>query len=365
MNIVLQHQSWPIEKFIEYANNPRKNDHAVDKIAQAIEYFGFRIPIVAKSDGTVVDGHLRLKAARQLGMTNLPVVLADDMTDEQIKAFRISVNKMAELADWDDDLLRNELQDLQAIEFDMALLGFDDDFLNHILDDDQHPNDDNKPEPEIKVSLSDRFMIAPFSVISARDGWWMGRKRAWLALGITSEIGRGEVGMANQNGLNKIMAEKHPRLLLSKGASTDFYRLKRLKESELGRRLTNAEYTAYYESETKAAYNSGTSIFDPVLCEIAYRWFSPPQALIIDPFAGGSVRGIVAAKLNRRYIGIDLRAEQIEANKMNWQAIQGGALTDVNAQTDPLWLTDDSHNIDHILAGHEADFIFSCPPYAH
>lgn len=161
------------------------------------------------------------------------------------------------------------------------------------------------------------------------------------------------------------MAEKHPRLLLSKGASTDFYRLKRLKESELGRRLTNAEYTGYYESETKAAYNSGTSIFDPVLCEIAYRWFSPPQAVIIDPFAGGSVRGIVAAKLNRRYIGIDLRAEQIEANNINWQAVQGGALTDVNAQTDPVWLTEDSHNIDHILAGHEADFIFSCPPYAH
>ncbi len=125
MNIVLKHQSWPIDKLIEYDKNPRKNDHAVDKIAQAIEYFGFRIPIVAKSDGTVVDGHLRLKAARKLGMTKIPVVLADDLTDAQIKAFRISVNKMAELADWDKDLLRAELLDLQGIEFDINLLGFD------------------------------------------------------------------------------------------------------------------------------------------------------------------------------------------------------------------------------------------------
>lgn len=125
MNTNLIYKSWPIDKLIEYANNPRKNDHAVEKIAEAIKYFGFRIPIVAKSDGTVIDGHLRLKAARQLGMTKVPVVLADDLTDEQIRGFRISVNKMSELADWDEDLLRAELLDLQSIEFDMDLLGFE------------------------------------------------------------------------------------------------------------------------------------------------------------------------------------------------------------------------------------------------
>lgn len=122
---MLQHETWPIDKLVEYARNPRKNDHAVDRVAAAIREFGFRVPVVAKSDGTVVDGHLRLKAAKKLGLTEVPVVLADDMTDLQIKAFRLSVNKMAELAEWDDELLALELGELHAAEFDMALLGFD------------------------------------------------------------------------------------------------------------------------------------------------------------------------------------------------------------------------------------------------
>ena len=122
---MLQHETWPIDKLVEYARNPRKNDHAVDRVAAAIREFGFRVPVVAKSDGTVVDGHLRLKAAKKLGLTEVPVVLADDMTDLQIKAFRLSVNKMAELAEWDDELLALELGELHAADFDMALLGFD------------------------------------------------------------------------------------------------------------------------------------------------------------------------------------------------------------------------------------------------
>ena len=122
---MLQHETWPIDKLVEYARNPRKNDHAVDRVAAAIREFGFRVPVVAKSDGTVVDGHLRLKAAKKLGLTEVPVVLADDMTDLQIKAFRLSVNKMAELAEWDDELLAVELGELNAADFDMALIGFD------------------------------------------------------------------------------------------------------------------------------------------------------------------------------------------------------------------------------------------------
>ena len=122
---MLQHETWPIDKLVEHARNPRKNDHAVDRVAAAIREFGFRVPVVAKSDGTVVDGHLRLKAAKKLSLTEVPVVLADDMTDLQIKAFRLSVNKMAEFAEWDNELLALELGELHAADFDMALLGFD------------------------------------------------------------------------------------------------------------------------------------------------------------------------------------------------------------------------------------------------
>ena len=118
-------ETWPIERCIGYARNPRKNDHAVDKVASAIREFGFRVPIVAKSDGTVVDGHLRLKAAAKLGLTEVPVILADDLTETQIKAFRLSVNKVAEFAEWDIELLKLEFADLDATGFDLALTGFD------------------------------------------------------------------------------------------------------------------------------------------------------------------------------------------------------------------------------------------------
>ena len=102
--------------------------------------------------------------------------------------------------------------------------------------------------------------------------------------------------------------------------------------------------------------SSGTSIFDPVLCELAYRWFCPPGGLILDPFAGGSVRGIVASILGRRYVGIDLSARQIAANRTQAAAI----CTDPA----PIWHEGDSHDIADLAPGTEADFVFSCPPYA-
>ena len=114
-----------------------------------------------------------------------------------------------------------------------------------------------------------------------------------------------------------------------------------------------------YDGNESAAGQSGTSIFDPVLCELAYRWFCPPNGLILDPFAGGSVRGIVAAKLGRRYVGIELRPEQVAAN-----AAQLNIINDNDPA--PTWITGDSRNI----AAHcgpdwpGADFLFSCPPYA-
>ena len=141
-------QHWPLDRFIEYARNPRRNDHAVPAIAAAIREFGFRVPILAKSDGLVVDGHLRLKAARQLGLETVPVALADDLTDTQVKAFRLSVNRMAELADWDEDLLRLELQDLASLDFDLSLVGFDGEELARLLDgeDDQGDQPDSPDE---------------------------------------------------------------------------------------------------------------------------------------------------------------------------------------------------------------------------
>ena len=163
----LKVESWPIDKFVFYARNPRKNDHAVDNIAAAIREFGFRVPIIAKSDGTVVDGHLRLKAAKKLGMSEVPVVLADDLTDAQIKAFRISVNKMADLADWDTELLALEFSDLSALDFDLTLTGFGEGELADIMVDKTAgltDPDDVPPVPEQPVTV-------------AGDTWLLGKHR--------------------------------------------------------------------------------------------------------------------------------------------------------------------------------------------
>ena len=119
-----QLESWPTDSLIEYARNPRKNDHAVDRVAAAIREFGFRVPILAKSDKTIVDGHLRLKAAKKLGIEEVPVLLCDDMTDIQVRAFRLSVNKVSEFADWDSEMLRVELDELGKDGFDIELTGF-------------------------------------------------------------------------------------------------------------------------------------------------------------------------------------------------------------------------------------------------
>lgn len=109
--------------------------------------------------------------------------------------------------------------------------------------------------------------------------------------------------------------------------------------------------------EDSAPDSSGTSIFDPVLCELAYRWFCAPGGTILDPFAGGSVRGIVAAKLGRQYVGVDLSAGQIAANEVQAERICGSGLR-------PRWIHGDSSEIGTLCKGTEADFVFSCPPYA-
>jgi ParB-like chromosome segregation protein Spo0J len=106
----------PLEKLIAYSGNPRRNDHAVEAVAAAIKRFGFRVPVLAKSDGTLIDGHLRIKAAKRLGMTEVPVVLCDDLSEAEIKALRISINRMAELAEWDEELLMAELEGLIDFE---------------------------------------------------------------------------------------------------------------------------------------------------------------------------------------------------------------------------------------------------------
>jgi ParB-like chromosome segregation protein Spo0J len=127
---LLQTEVWPIDRFVFYARNPRKHDGAVDRMCSSIREFGFKVPVLARSDGTVVDGHLRLKAARKLGswpggdITGIPVILCDEWSPAQVKAFRLMVNRSVTWAQWDDDLWSLELRELNEAEFDLSLTGF-------------------------------------------------------------------------------------------------------------------------------------------------------------------------------------------------------------------------------------------------
>jgi hypothetical protein len=150
----LEIQIWPINRFILYGRNPRKNDAVVDRMCSSIREFGFKIPVLARSDGEVVDGHLRIKAARKLRIEEIPVILCDEWTPAQVKAFRLMVNRSVNWASWDDELLALELQELSEADFDLSLTGFDPGEIDALLID---PEDDERanaapPLPENPVS---------------------------------------------------------------------------------------------------------------------------------------------------------------------------------------------------------------------
>lgn len=149
-----------IEDLIPYEKNPRRNDKAVKYVAESIKQFGFKVPIVIDKDNVIVAGHTRYKASKKLGLKTVPCIVADDLTEQQIKAYRLADNKVAEKAEWDFELLEQELADL--FDFNMMDLGFDD--------------EDQDQEPEV---VEDEFDIAPPSVAKAKLGevYQLGRHR--------------------------------------------------------------------------------------------------------------------------------------------------------------------------------------------
>jgi len=164
-------------------------------------------------------------------------------------------------------------------------------------------------KPDIKGILKNKFLIPPFSVLSARDGDWQNRKRQWLQLGIQSEVGRDVKAYNDHEWVEKI-------------------------------------------NGSPPAQGGGTSIFDPTLTELMYSWFCKDGGQILDPFCGGSVRGIVASVMGYKYWGCDLRQEQIDANY---------AQVDLCGDNKPDWITGDALEV--VKGAPQSDFIFTCPPY--
>jgi DNA modification methylase len=157
-------EMWPIGRIQEYDGNPRHiSDAAVAAVARSIRAFGFKVPVLVDSHGVLIAGHTRVRAARKEGLAEIPVIVADDLTPEQIRAFRIADNKLHELAEWDFDLLAVELTELQATEFDLGVIGFRTDELAKLLGE----------EPKEGLCAADAVPEPPDSPTTAPGDLWL------------------------------------------------------------------------------------------------------------------------------------------------------------------------------------------------
>lgn len=328
--------------------NPKNPNHhpaeQIELLARIIKAQGWRKPItVSTRSGLIVSGHGRLMAAKAAGVSHVPVDFQHYESEDAELADLLADNRLSELSEIDDKMLA---EIFSGIEMESPeLTGYSQEDIEFIIGqlylDDADAEDGEMEEASSAGSISDRFIFPPTTVLDGRKGEWVKRKEAWKAIGIKSEVGRKENLTFNTTAIS----------------DPTFYDKKAAKEKELGRKLTSKEYEENYYVPPET--DNSTSVFDPVLCELCIKWFSGNGAKVLDPFAGGSVRGIVAALSGREYTGIDLRPEQIEANEAQWKKIKGN----YPEATAPHWITGDSLKTIPTLDG-KYDMIMSCPPYA-
>lgn len=319
----LQHSTW----------NPRRiSKDDFNALVKSMELFGDLSGIIKNIEtGTLVGGNQRLEALKKFPNAKIEitrkfsdgpehnkgtialgyVVLGDGTTFsyrevmwplEKEKAANVAANRIQGEFDLDK---------LAELNYELSLLPNADELLKatgqSIEEIKRLINMVSGEEAEPKGNLVDDFIVPPFSILDTKQGYWQDRKRSWLDLGIKSEVGRDQSLLTGESGILN-------------------------------------------------AINNGTSVFDPVLCEIAYRWFNVDKGNVLDPFAGGSVRGVVASRLGMQYVGVELRGDQVEANRTQATSICDDPL--------PTWIEGDSLNIKDLVGDYRADLVFSCPPYA-
>lgn len=393
--------------------NPRQiSEEAIRALGESLARYGNLAGIVFNLEtGNLVGGHQTLEALKRQHGDALefwpmdvqrgeirtpngdifPVRYVRLSEDDEITA-NILANSEELRGRWTDDAARL----IDRVRAALAPGAFDllrfDDLANRVRASLASNSPSKALEDDAKAaafrSLSAEFIVPPFSVLDARQGYWVERKQAWIALGIESGAGRGENLLRMSD--NAAIAKKG-----RKGTGRLTYQIDRKRyddaRQEAGRTSRASRLTFNVEPDgvspkprrTLGATppnleseigTSGTSVFDPVLTELLLRWFSPPEGRVFDPFAGGSVRGIVSALLGRRYVGIDLRSEQVEANEVQWAQISTGAESRAAIRAEPIteavprWITGDSRDAQTLLAASGEnvspfDFVLSCPPY--
>jgi len=303
-----------IEKLIPYARNARTHsDEQILQLRASLREFGFVNPVLVDRDYNIIAGHGRVVAAKAEKLTEIPCVFVEHLTEAQKKAYVLADNRIALNAGWDEDMLVVEIEELKALDFDIDLMGFDADELEKLFTSGDASTSGAYGAFDNSGALAAKFIVPPFSTLDARAGYWQERKAAWKE--IIDGGGRKEDLLGGLGQFAKAM-----------GTSL-----------------------------------KGTSIFDPVLCEVLVSWFSNPGAKIIDPFAGGSVRGMVSGFLGRVYIGNDLSATQIEYNCSELEK----ALSYMPKEfVSPKWTVGDSSEIEKLVPDDDFDMLLTCPPYA-
>lgn len=302
-----------IDKLVPYVNNARTHSaKQINKLRASLREFGFINPILIDRNFNVIAGHGRIEAARKEGVKKLPCVYVDFLTEAQRKAYILADNRMALDADWDEEALRTELEALKFDGFDISFTGFEESDFEDLFKDVPNLYGDDFNQ----ASLAETFIVPPFSVLDSRSSNWTKRKQVWNRL-----LQSGEGRKDDLLGWSDTIAKKFPNM-------------------------------------------AGTSIFDPVLCETLYHWFCPPNGKIIDPFAGGSVRGMIASFLERDYTGVDISKVQIEANEKCFSKLQKMTTLKGNELKEPNWICADAKDI--LSVAHDNapyNFLISCPPY--
>jgi len=324
-----------------WRRHPPAQRAALERILGAV---GFAGAALAREDGAgrlvLIDGHLRADMDPEF----LVPTLVLDVTEQEAELLLATYDPIGDLAETNAASLAALMASIAAQ--DEAVATWLPEVLAKAL-----PTGAGFREyapPQAWSSLASRFLVPPFSILDARQGYWQERKRAWLALGLQSELGRD--GNANKNQrYDQIDGEWLPGVRGKAGTTGKNSAMNRLT-GRLGRQW----------NETRSV----VSIFDPVLCELAYRWFCPPGGLVVDPCAGGSVRGVLAGLLGRRYLGVELRPPQVEANREQWAAIDKLVPKDAEEyRPAPTWVVDDGRNLKAHARTKSADFALTSPPY--
>ena len=359
----------PLNHVRLWKNNPRKNEGAVKRLASLIKKHGQKSPIVVcNKTGVIYKGNTTFKAIKSLKWKRIKVEFVTFPSKSSAIAYALADNKSSEFSQWDDEILRR-LMDSEELTLDMQTTGFTEKELLAIT-----KTPENIKE-EARKTLAERFIIPPFSLLDARQGYWQDRKKAWIKIGVAGQLGRAEnlldmsgtIAGVSDKDREEFNAERRNRKKMKKTlygegvveGNLDEFR-QRSKEVKVDPRSYNVKSwvkdSKGEDFKGLAGGVSEVSVFDPVLCEVVYRWFCPRDGKILDPFAGGVTRGFVAGWLGYSYTGIEVREEQFNSNI---ETIHNKDFDCV-----PQWKLGDSHKMGKLVSKSEKfDLVFTSPPY--